>query len=153
MICQVWLLCIQSYIQVQLKASIQPNFVEVQNKFFSPEKNTKKKKGVEGEFIRISCFLSYFLSVILSLISSWKQRNGKIETLLKGERLKKDNDRKKRENCLETSQRVARNKRYSSKRCPNWRKIVCAKTWVKEAILQRDTEPMITCCTSFGTWS
>lgn len=94
MICQVWLLCIQSYIQVQLKASIQPNFVEVQNKFFSPEKKTKKKKGVEGEFIRISCFLSYFLSVILSLISSWKQRNGKIETLLKGERLKKDNDRK-----------------------------------------------------------
>lgn len=92
MICQVWLLCIQSYIQVQLKASIQ--FVEIQNKFFSPEKKTKKKKGVEGEFIRISCFLSYFLSVILSLISSWKQRNGKIETLLKGERLKKDNDRK-----------------------------------------------------------
>ena len=78
MIYQVWLLCIQSYIQVQLKASIQPNFVEVQNKFFSLEKNTKKKKGVEGEFIRISCFLSYFLSVILSLISSWKQRNGKI---------------------------------------------------------------------------
>lgn len=94
MICQVWLLCIQSYIQVQLKASIQPNFVEVQNKFFSPEKKTKKKKGVEGEFIRISCFLSYFLSVILSLISSWKQRNGKMETLLKGERLKKDSDRK-----------------------------------------------------------